>query len=480
MTQPTKFRSDSGAVVVTVLALMIFFTTMLIGMVALAEANVYRARSRILLLQAQYTAESGADQAVAVLNSGNDTYSGTSSDVSLLSGGQYKAKYSTTVTSGSTSKEKIIVSTGKVYSPATATTPTYTRKIRVVAQRNSTSFSTGLLARNIIYIESGVKNVTAKDVYANSFVWMNKNTTNLIAENITVAGKNTGATNCSIGGSGDLVKPSTFYTSGQTKTKITTSFNNCITPPGNTSNSDFTVSANQSNVPTVGTTYIPWSQYIDAGAPNAQNRTCNDLSAALIGSPKTHTIPASGSVGTHYPDNGSGTNASCGTLGDVYLGSDTYNLNQNVHIRGSLCVVLILGCNPTFNNPSPSAIRWVFVEGAIDFNSVHTTPGSGPIVFISYGADPLTRILTCPYGGSVYIGNTNRTSAPAAYFVATNGLCIDKTKFDSSPALGGLSAKNIYIASNPGTPFDLALDPLFPVNQIPLDLAWRAIYYQRL
>ena len=40
-----------------------------------------------------------------------------------------------------------------------------------------------------------------------------------------------------------------------------------------------------------------------------------------------------------------------------------------------------------------------------------------------------------------------------------NGLCIDKTKFDNSPALGGISGKNIYVASNPSTPRDLALDP---------------------
>jgi hypothetical protein len=143
---------------------MVFFTTMLVGLVALAQANVYRARGRIMLLQAQYAAESGADQAIAELNSGNDTYSGTSSDISLLSSGQYRATYATTVSSGSTSKERIIEATGKVYDPASATSPTYTRKIRVTAQRSSTTTASSMLSRNIISVASGVKQITARDV----------------------------------------------------------------------------------------------------------------------------------------------------------------------------------------------------------------------------------------------------------------------------------------------------------------------------
>ncbi|MGH7240901.1 MAG: hypothetical protein ACREGB_01235, partial [Candidatus Saccharimonadales bacterium] len=388
-----KRYNQQGSILVTILTMMIFLSLTIMALAVLVNSNVSRSRGRVLLLQAQYAAESGADTAIAYLNSDpSASYTGTASDITLITATTYKATFSVSVTAGSTSKQRIITATGKVYSPKSATTPTYTRKIRVTAARSSTSITSGLTARNIIYIESGVKNIQAKDVYANGFIQMNKNTTNLIAENITVAGKNTGATNCSIGGSGNLVKPSSFTTPGQTQTNITTAYNNCINPPGNTSNSDFNVAANQSNVPTIASTYIPWSQYMSS---NAQSRSCNDWSASLLGlgGPQTHTIPSGGSGDTHYPDSGSSTSLSCGVAGDVYLGSDRYNLTANVHIRGSLCVVQILGCTPTFYNPDPNTIRWVFVEGAIDFNSVQTVSGSGPIVFVSYASDPVTQVL---------------------------------------------------------------------------------------
>lgn len=470
---------EDGSILVTMLSIMIFLTVMLMGLAVLASSNISRSRGRIMLLQAQYSAESGADAAIAILNSGNTTYAGTSTDTQVLQTAQYKATYSTTVTAGTTSKQRVIVAKGKVYAPANSPTPTYTRTIRVTAERSATSFTTGILSHNILYVQSGVKNLSAKDIYVNGFIQLNKNTTKLTAENITAAGKNTGATNCSIGGSGSLAKPSTFVTPGQTKTNITVAYNNCLTPPGNTSNSDFNVSANQTNIPQIQSTYIPWSQYMDSSYTNGN---CSDWNASLLFT-ATHNIPSvAGSKQTQYPDNGSGVSGSCGVLGDVYLGSDTYNINDNVHIRASLCVYLILGCSPTFYNPDPNTIHWVFVEGAINFNSVQTLPGSGPIVFVSYAADPiLTAIIrNCPYGGSIYLGNSGTTSAPAAYFIAMNGLCIDKTKFSSNPALGGLSAKNIYIASNPGTPFDLVLDPNYPYSQIPVDLAWRQVSYQRL
>lgn len=150
-----------------------------------------------------------------------------------------------------------------------------------------------------------------------------------------------------------------------------------------------------------------------------------------------------------------------------------------MHVRANFCAAS--GCNPTFNNPSSSVV-YVFVEGTVNFTSVNTSAGSGPIVFITYGADPASKTSVCPYGGSLYIGQqgSGSTSAPAAYFLAMNGLCIDGTKFSGSPALGGIGGKNIYVASSPSTPRDLQLDPNFPVSAIPIDLSWRESGYERL
>lgn len=472
-TSPTP--KQHGSILVTLLVLMIFSTTVLLGIDILANANMFRARGRVFLLQAQYSAESGADAAIATLNSGNTTYTGTSSDVTLLSTAQYKATYATTVSAGSSDKQRIIVATGKVYAPAGASQPTYTRKIRVVADRSSTETASAILSRNIIEVASGVKKITARDIYVNGYIHMSKNTTDLVAENVTVAGKNTGSGNCSIGGSGNLVKPTSFSNPAQTKTNLTLAYNNCITPPGNTSNANFNVSANNTSISTVQSTYIPWSQYMDSSYQNAPGG-CADWTTGA--SPRS--IPSTGNTKkTHYPDSSSNVASSCGTSGDINLGSNTYTIKDNVHVRANFCAAS--GCDPTFTNPTSSTV-YVFVEGTINFTSVTTTSGSGPIIFIAYGADPASKTSVCPLGGSIYIGQAGNSSvsAPAAFFLAMNGLCIDGTKFSSDPALGGIGGKNLYIASSPSTPRDLALDPNFPVNSIPIDLAWRASGYERL
>jgi hypothetical protein len=460
-------------VLVSILSIMVFLGIIMVGIFGLTSANLNRSKTRVLSLEAQYAAESGADAAVAILNSGNDTYTGTgATSVAVLTAGTYKASYTVTVANGSTSKERIITAVGKVFSPKTATTPTSTRTVRITAQRSSVTTASSVVSRNILSLDSGIKNLYAKDVYINGFIEMNKNTTNLVAENIVVAGKNTGASNCSIGGSGNLVKPASFTNPGQTKTNITTAFNNCISPPGNARNANFNVLANQSNISTLQSTYVPWGQYMDSSYQNSPGG-CSDWTTGA--SPRT--IPSTGNTKkTHYPDSGSNVATTCGTSGDLNLGSSQYKLMDNVHIRANLCAAS--ACSPTFNNPD-ATVKYIFVEGTVNFDSVNTTSTSGPIVIITYGADPASKTGSCPYGGSIYVGNGN-TSAPDLYLLATNGLCMDKTKFSSAPALGGVGGKNIYIATNPGSPWDLKLDPTFPVNSIPLDLSWRVALYQQL
>jgi hypothetical protein len=467
-------KQESGMILVAIMSIVIFMGIIMTGIFGLSMSNLNRSHGRVFALEAQYAAESGADAAIAILNSGNTTYLGTSTDVAVLNSALYTASYAVTVASGNSNKERIITATGKVYSSANATSPTVKRIIRVSAQRSSSSTASSLVSRNILAIDSGVKNVYAKDIVVNGFISMAKNTTNLLAENITVAGKNTGSSNCSIGGRGNLVKPSSFSTSGQTKTNLNLAYNNCISPPGNTSNSDFTVAANQSNISTVQSSYIPWSQFMDSSYQNSANG-CTDWTSGA--SPRT--IPSTGNTKkTHYPDSSNGITTGCGSSGDLSLGSAQYNITDNVHVRANLCMAT--ACSPTFYNPSSLTVKYIFVEGAVNFDSVQTASGSGPIVLITYGTDPSSKSGECPYGGSIYLGNGGSTSAPALYMLATNGICLSQTKFSSNPALGGVGGKNIYIATNSGTPFDLNLNSTFPVTSIPLDLSWRAVRYQRL
>lgn len=474
--QATKNRRQAGSVIVSILVITLFLSIIISSLIVLATSNLTRARSRIFLLQAQYSAESGADAAIAQFNAGNDTYTGSASEVIILTDTQYRSTYTMNVVAGATSKQKIITAVGKVYTPANAATASFLRTIQVVAERSTSTTSSSMLSRNIIETASSVKDLTARDIYVNGFINMNKNITNLIAENVTVAGKNTGATNCSIGGTGNLIKPTTFSNPGQTKTKLTLAYNNCITPPGNVSTSNFDVLSNQINISKIQSTLIPVSQYMDSSYQNSPGG-CTDWTTGAF----PRDIPKTGNIKkTHYPDSASNVSSSCGTSGDLTLGNGQYNIKDNVHIRANLCMAS--PCTPIFYNPDSGAagLKFVFIEGTINFDGIQTAAGSGPMVFITYGADPASLAAACPYGGSIYLSNNATTSAPAIYLLAQNGLCLDKTKFGAAPALGGLSAKNLYIATNSGSPFDLGLDTGFPVGSIPIDLAWRAARYQRL
>ena len=467
-------NNQRGSIIVSILVISIFLSTFIFSLMVLANQNLVRSKQRLLLLQAQYAAESGADSAIAQLNAGV-AYTGTTSDTMLMTAALYRATYSVSVVAGSNSKEKIITATGKVYSPVGATTPTYTRSIEVIAQRTSSTTTSAMLSRNILATGSSVKDIKAKDIYVNGYITLTKNTNNLIAENIYIGDKNTGATNCSLGGSGSLTKPTSFSTPGQTKTKLNFAYNNCISPPGNTSNGNFDVFVNQSTISKIQSTNIPWSQYMDNSYQNSPGG-CSDWTTGS--SPRS--IPSTGNTKkTHYPDNGGGVINSCGTSGNLNLGSNTYTIRDHTHIRANFCSAA--ACSPTFNNPDAGStnIKFIFVEGSVNFDQVITSPGSGPIVLVVYGTDPASKASACPYGGAFFLGNGN-TNAPAMYILATNGVCLDKSKFSANPALGGFSGKNIYIDSNSGTPFDLHTDTSFPVDQIPVDLAWRATRYRRL
>jgi hypothetical protein len=471
-----KKINQNGMILPSILMISIFLSVLAFAIINYSTINLSRARSRVLLLQAQYASESGVDSTLAILNGGTAGYTGTTSDVQVVDNSpHYKATYSVTVTNGSDSKKKFVTATGKVYVPANSATPKYTRNIEVFIERTSSTFASSAISRNILFIESGVKTLSAKDLTINGYVQMNKNTTDLVVENITVADKNTTAGNCSIGGSGNLIKPASFTNPAQTKTNLTLAYNNCITPPGNTSNADFNVQINQTGISKIQSTYIPWNEYMDGTYSNSPSG-CSDWTSGTF----PRTIPSTGNAKkTHYPDNGTGVDSSgtCGTAGNLSLSTGQYNITDNVHIRANLCG--LSGCTPTFYNPD-STLKWVFVEGSIKFNALNTASGSGPIVFISYGADPTGIETECPYGGSIYLGNSTTTSAAQIYLLAINGICLDKTRFSTADALGGLSGKNVYISTNPGTPFDLGLDPTFPTNQIPVDLSWKAVRYRRL
>src|ERR1700752_5240628 len=100
-------QADGGMVLVSIISIIVFLSIILLGMFSLASSNLNRAKGRIYLLQAQYAAESGADTAIATLNGGNDTYTGTTSEVTVLTATTYKSTYTVAVATDSNSKERV-------------------------------------------------------------------------------------------------------------------------------------------------------------------------------------------------------------------------------------------------------------------------------------------------------------------------------------------------------------------------------------
>jgi Tfp pilus assembly protein PilX len=126
----SKRSSDDGFILLSVLTTTVFI--MMIGVVSLQliTSNLRTAKSERYLINAQFAADAGIDDAVQRLNQDN-TWTGTGTETTLLSDAKFKTTYQTVVTDGSNDFQKFIDVTAKTFVPASSTTPTYTRKYQV-------------------------------------------------------------------------------------------------------------------------------------------------------------------------------------------------------------------------------------------------------------------------------------------------------------------------------------------------------------
>lgn len=492
---------QDGSVLVSLLVIMIFLSMTILSLGVISQSNITRATQRIYLLQAQYAAESGADAVVAYLNTtGSYPFSGQKKKLFEYAP-TYWAEYEATIQDDpNDANKKLVTSIGRVYQPSTETTkPRYTYKIEVVVERSSESFTSSVVSRNSVEIASSVKSVIATSFYINEYIKVNKNTTDLQVDDLTVAGKYPDANNCSLAGAGNLVR-NPHLPSG-TKSILHLAHNNCMdSTPGNTSDANFDVTANDTTLKKVASIYIPWSYKMnnaDNGGEYASGN-CSDWTTAAP------FIPSNGNNRkTHYPDDGTGTAlaSACGGSGaaqaDISLGNKTITLKDHAHIRANLCKAT--ACKPTFVNPDAGTTKFLFVEGVINFENVYVSNGvsypnggtaptvsPGNIVFISYStSQTLSGSKQCPSNAAaIRFGQAGADSifAPNGYFISTNGMmCIDQTKYATDiRSLGGISGKDIYISSNSGGVFELTFNPQFPLTNVPLDLSWRAAGVKRV
>lgn len=123
-------KQSDGFILLTVLTTTVFI--MLIGIVSLqlVSSNLRTARQERYLVNAQFAADAGIDDAIRHLNQDN-TWTGTGSEQTLLNDPKFKTTYQTSVTAGSNDFQKFIDVTAKTFAPANASSPTYTRKYQV-------------------------------------------------------------------------------------------------------------------------------------------------------------------------------------------------------------------------------------------------------------------------------------------------------------------------------------------------------------
>ncbi len=126
----TRRNNDDGFILLAVLMTTVFIMMVGVASLQLITSNLRTAKSERYLINAQFAADAGIDDAVRHLNQDN-TWTGTGVETTLLTDPKFKTTYQTVVTAGSTDFQKFIDVTAKTFVPAGSSTPSYTRKYQV-------------------------------------------------------------------------------------------------------------------------------------------------------------------------------------------------------------------------------------------------------------------------------------------------------------------------------------------------------------
>lgn len=123
-------KSQQGFILLTVLTTTVFVMLIGVASLELITANLRTARQERYLVNAQFAADAGIDDAIRQLNL-NDAWAGNGSEQTLYSSSEFKTTFQSTVTAGATNLQKYINVVAKTYAPASSSAPKYTRKYSV-------------------------------------------------------------------------------------------------------------------------------------------------------------------------------------------------------------------------------------------------------------------------------------------------------------------------------------------------------------
>ncbi|MDQ3093642.1 MAG: hypothetical protein M3Q70_00485 [bacterium] len=171
----------SGFIVPTILISVTFIVTISLYVLSLSISVQQNASREAARQNAQFVADAGLDSGIQSLNA-DQTWTGTRdglgnlAEITLYDDGKMKTTYQTEVIDGATLKDKTLATTGRVYIPASATTPKVTRKyeLDVKAVTNGLGLTSVVSGVGGLVLNNNAK-ITGGDVVANGTITVNNN-----------------------------------------------------------------------------------------------------------------------------------------------------------------------------------------------------------------------------------------------------------------------------------------------------------------
>lgn len=167
-------RNAKGFIVPTILISVFFIITVSVAVLSLSVANNQNASGEVYRVNAQFAADSGLDVAVRNINA-DEAWAGET-ETTLFEDTKMKATYQTTVVAGATADKKTIKTTGRVYSPANATTPKVTRIYELDVEAITSGIGPSSVVSGVggLIVNSNAK-ISGGDVYVNGKITINNN-----------------------------------------------------------------------------------------------------------------------------------------------------------------------------------------------------------------------------------------------------------------------------------------------------------------
>lgn len=166
MNKQRMYKDERGVVFFTVLFIGLLLTFVALSLAQVALVQYRRATENVYISNALLTAEAGIERTVYTFNA-SGPFSGYGETEFYNNGDQGRGTYETTVTAGSSSGERTIVSTGRAYNKAGELEKVRKVKVTVVGTRSTVP---NVYAGAGGLILSGGVNISNTDIYVEGFI----------------------------------------------------------------------------------------------------------------------------------------------------------------------------------------------------------------------------------------------------------------------------------------------------------------------